>query len=181
MLIHQPPLNKQTGLFHVSEQPGIQLFEPRPSPSYFPGIKGDVVFAIDASLLHNYLLPRDCPRVTFYLNTETSGADKERFMGSTTASHVVVVESSWYKRIVETNLYCYELTADGFTLLDACAGYYICYQPVVPTSVTLVTDIIGELLCRNVELRFMPSLIQLANDVSKSSLNFSNIRMRNAK
>ncbi|QEC79545.1 DUF6886 family protein [Mucilaginibacter ginsenosidivorax] len=181
MLNYHPQLNKQSGLFHVSEQPGIQLFEPRPSPSYFSEIKGDVVFAIDASLLHNYLLPRNCPRVTFYLNAETLWADKERFMGSTTANHVVVVESGWYQRILEATLYCYQLPADGFTLLDACAGYYICYQPVVPTSVTPVNDIIGELLWRNVELRFTPSIIQLANDVSQSSLNFSNIRMRNAK
>lgn len=168
-------------LFHVSEQPGISLFEPRPSPSVFAAIKGGVVFAVTGGLLHNYLLPRDCPRVTWYVNAQTSAADKERFMGNTSAQHIITVESGWYQRIVETTLYCYEFPVSEFTLLDACAGYYISYQPVLPLSVTTVPNIMAELLNRNIELRFTPSLIQLADDVSRSTLSFSNIRMRNAQ
>jgi hypothetical protein len=77
-------------------------------------------------------------------------------------------------------LYCYELLNDGFTLLDECAGYYISYLPVIPLSVIPINDIMAELLSRNIELRFTPSLIKLADAVVKSSLNFSIIRMRNA-
>jgi hypothetical protein len=65
-------------------------------------------------------------------------------------------------------------------MIDECAGYYISYKSAAPLSVTLVDDIMAELLSRNVEVRFTPSLIQLADDISRSSLNFSNIRMRNA-
>ena len=54
-------------LFHISEEGGIDQFDPRPSPSFFAEIKGDVVFAISGKLLHNYLLPRDCPRVRISL------------------------------------------------------------------------------------------------------------------
>jgi hypothetical protein len=46
-------------LFHISEEPGIELFEPRVSEG-----RGPVVWAIDADRLRNYLLPRECPRVT---------------------------------------------------------------------------------------------------------------------
>lgn len=180
-LNHQDLSSSYNRLFHISEEPGIKLFEPRPSPSHFDGINGDVVFAITDDLLHNYLLPRDCPRVTWYAGDKTTDADKERFIGGSAANYIVVVESGWYQRIKETTLYCYEFPADNFTLIDECAGYYISYHPVVPISIKSISDIMTELLNRNIELRFTPSLIQLADVVSKSTLNFSLIRMRNAK
>lgn len=174
-------LNNYSRLFHISQEPGIELFEPRPSPSHFEGINRDVVFAITDDLLQNYLLPRDCPRVTWYAGPKTTNGDKERFMSNSAANHMIVVESGWYQRIRETILYCYEFPADNFDLIDQCAGYYICYHPVVPISVKPISDLVTELLNRNVELRFTPSLVQLADAVSKSTLNFSLIRMRNAK
>ena len=180
-LNHQDLSNNYSRLFHISEEPAIQLFEPRPSPSHFDGINGDVVFAIADDLLHNYLLPRDCPRVTWYTGPKTTDADKERFMDNSAANYIVVVESGWYQRIKETILYCYEFPADNFTLIDECAGYYISYHPVIPISVKPINDTMTELLNRNIELRFTPSLIPLADAVGKSTLNFSLIRMRNAK
>jgi hypothetical protein len=166
-------------LFHISEEPGIKIFEPRPSPSFFAEIKGDVVFAIEESLLHNYLLPRDCPRVTWYRAENTTPEDEAKFFGESAADFVVIVESGWYWRIKETKLYRYELPAEHFTLLDECAGYYISYRPVITVAVEPVGDIITELLSRNVELRFTPSLIKIAETVKQSSLNYSIIRMRN--
>ena len=46
--------------FHVCEESGIREFEPRTSEYTIE----PVVWAIDASRLRSYLLPRDCPRVT---------------------------------------------------------------------------------------------------------------------
>src|ERR1044071_6131127 len=79
-------------LFHVSEEPAIKLFEPRPS-KYVPD---PVVWAIDEARLHNYLMPRDCPRVTYYAGSETSSADVEQLLGSSSA--VVALESAWFSR-----------------------------------------------------------------------------------
>jgi hypothetical protein len=180
LLNHQDSSKNYNRLFHVSEEAGIQIFEPRPSPSFFKAITNDVVFAIDGKLLHNYLLPRDCPRVTYYATPATTDADKEKFIGVSNAAHIITIESGWYQRLKATTLYCYEFPAQGFIIIDECAGYYVSYSPVVPISVTPVTDIIAELLSRNIELRFTHSLMQLADAVSKSTLNFSNIRMRNA-
>lgn len=171
----------QPRLFHISEQPGISIFTPRPSPSHFDNIAGDVVFAISDQLLHNYLLPRDCPRVTFYASANTTDADKQKFMDNITAGHVIAVESGWYQQIKETTLYCYEFLRDDFMLIDECAGYYISYKPVVPTAVTVIDDIMAALLSRDVELRFIPLLTDIADAVRDSSLQFSLIRMRNAK
>ena len=178
---HQDSLKSSERLFHISEEPGIEIFEPRPSPSFFAEITGDVVFAIGDRLLHNYLLSRDCPRVTYYQTDKTTPEDKEKFFGESTADFVIIAESAWYERIKNTTLYCYQLPGADFTLLDECAGYYISYQPATPLDVRPVTDILAELLSRNVELRFTPSLINIAGAVSKSSLNFSIIRLRNAK
>ncbi|MDB5148622.1 MAG: hypothetical protein JWQ57_2642 [Mucilaginibacter sp.] len=177
MHLHSP----QPRLFHISEQPGISIFIPRPSPSHFENITGDVVFAINGQLLHNYLLPRDCPRVTFYAGANTTDDDKQKFMGNTTASHVIVVECGWYQQIKETTLYCYEFSPDNFMLIDECAGYYVSYKPTVPVAVTVIDDIMTALLSRDIELRFMPSLTDVADAVRNSSLQFSLIRMRNAR
>ena len=48
-------------LFHVSEDPTIARFEPRPVASPDSGVTGDAVWAVAESHLPNYLLPRDCP------------------------------------------------------------------------------------------------------------------------
>lgn len=160
-------------LFHVSEQPDIKLFEPLPSPSYYENINDRVVFAIGEKLLHNYLLPRDCPRVAYYLNPCTADADQEKFMGESTASYIINVPVNWYEQIAAARLFCYEFLPDSFTLLDECAGYYISYQTIAPLAVKPVNDCMAELRKRNVELRFSSNLITLAQEVSRSSLNFS--------
>src|SRR5262245_12729949 len=94
-------------LFHISDDPKIKIFEPRPAPFYPDMIMGKVVFSINNTMLHNYLLPRNCPRVTFYAGAQTTEADKCRFMGTSTARYVVCVESAWLPAIQRTTLYSY--------------------------------------------------------------------------
>lgn len=161
-------------LFHISEESGIERFEPR-----VPEGDGEpVVWAIDAARLRNYLLPRECPRVTYYAGRETTPADVERFLGSSQA--VVAVESGWLERLRSCRLYCYHLRPETFESLDECAGYFVSRVAVVPAFVEVFDDVIGELLRRGIELRFMPSLWSLHDAVAASTLQFSLIRMRNA-
>jgi hypothetical protein len=161
-------------LFHVSEESGIERFEPRPSPY----TDEPVVWAIDADRLRNYLLPRDCPRVTYYAGPDTTVADVERFLGPSPA--VVAVESAWLERLRSCRLYCYHLPPETFECLDECAGYFVSRQPVVPAQVQVVEDLLAALLGRGVELRFLPDLWPLRDAVVSSTLRFSLIRMRNA-
>lgn len=161
-------------LFHISEEPGIELFEPRPSDY----AAEPVVWAIDADRLHNYLVPRDCPRVTFYAGSETSAADVERFLGSSPA--VVAVESGWFERVRSCRLYCYHLPPETFECIDECASYFVSRVAVVPARIEVVDDPIAELLKRGIELRFVPDLWTLRDAVVASTLQFSIIRMRNA-
>jgi hypothetical protein len=167
-------------LFHISEDGGIDQFDPRPSPSFFTEVKGDVVFAISGQLLHNYLLPRDCPRVTYYAGPTTSPEDRQTFLGQSRATHVVAIEAGWFTRVNGTALYCYEFAPGNFTCLDEVAGYYISYEREMPVSRRRIDDIFGELLNGDVELRILPELWTLAGAVKDSSLSFSLIRMRNA-
>jgi hypothetical protein len=70
-------------LYHVSEEPGLAVFHPRPDPN---GKLGSVVWTIDYEHLPNYPLPRECPRVTFAVGPDTTDEDRARFFGSASAS-----------------------------------------------------------------------------------------------
>jgi hypothetical protein len=167
-------------LYHISEEQGIEIFEPRPSPQAYENIMNDTVFAINEEMLHNYLLPRDCPRVTYYSKPDSSKEDIKKFIGNNGYKYIINVEEGWLERIKRTTLYLYELPAEHFTLLDEDSGYYISYSPVKPVKVKIVNDILSELAGRDVKLRILPALKELAKEVSESSLQFSIIRMRNA-
>ncbi|MGO4294015.1 DUF6886 family protein [Chitinophaga sp. RAB17] len=168
-------------LYHISEDPRIKIFEPRPASFYPKHVLRHAVFAISGQLLHNYLLPRNCPRVTFYAGPDTTEKDRIRFMGNSTATYVVAVESAWLRHIQQAIIYCYEFPPDTFSLFDQCAGYYVSLVPVTPVSVRPIYNVMAEMLQQNVELRFMPSLTGLADAVKYSTLNFSLIRMQYAK
>ncbi|UCJ09799.1 hypothetical protein KTO58_11535 [Chitinophaga pendula] len=167
--------------YHISDNPRIKIFEPRAPMASQYRMLPDVVFAITGELLHNYLLPRDCPRVTYYIGPQTSAADRQYFFGHSTATYIVAVEAAWLKRIQQAIIYCYEFPPDNFYLLDKCAGYYISEKTVAPLQVKPIYNVMDEMLKRNVELRFMPSIISLASAVKDSSLNFSLIRMLYAR
>jgi hypothetical protein len=162
-------------LFHVSEEPGIELFEPRASEI----AAEPVVWAINDSHLHNYLLPRDCPRVTYYAGPQTTRGDVQQFLGLSRA--VVAVESDWFKRLQACRMFCYHLSPDTFESIDSCAGYFVSRVSVKTTRLEVFDDVIAELLRRHVELRFLPSLWSLRDAVVASTLQFSLIRMRNAR
>jgi hypothetical protein len=90
-------------LFHVSEEPSIAVFHPRPAP---PGssVSDRVVWAVDDAHLPNYLLPRACPRVTFRLSDKTSKHDRVRFFTSA-APHVVAISGDWFARAMSQRLF----------------------------------------------------------------------------
>ncbi|HEU5099260.1 MAG TPA: hypothetical protein VFU22_09585 [Roseiflexaceae bacterium] len=169
-------------LFHLSDDPGITRFEPRLPPSTSSsGIADPVVWAVGERLRHNYLLPRDCPRVTFYPSRDSDPADRARLMAGSNAGHVVAIETGWMPALRQGRLYQYELPPDSFLPVDVGAGYYVSREPVVPLGMVTIDDLLGELLACDVELRVMPSLWKLCDAVVASSLQFSCIRMRNAR
>ncbi len=161
-------------LFHVSEEPGIERFDPRPSPS----AGGAVVWAVNRERLRNYLLPRECPRVTFFAGPNASAMDVERFLGASPA--VIAVEAAWLDRIQATRLFVYSLPESTFECVDECAGYYHSKQSVTPTKVEIIDDLPAAIIATGAELRPVPSLWPLHDAILKSTLSYSIIRMCNA-
>jgi hypothetical protein len=167
-------------LFHVSEEPGIAIFKPRAVPSPDTGISGDAVWAIDEEHLPNYLVPRDCARVTFKAGPRTLERDITGFFDNTEARHMIVVEQAWLQRLMGTTLYVYEMPPAPFEQADANAGYYTSRHAVMPASVREVRDPIAEIMQRGCEIRLVPDLWPIRDGVMRSTLQYSIIRMRNA-
>lgn len=163
-------------IFHVSETTGIARFEPRADSE-----GRERVWAIGESRLHNYLLPRDCPRVTYYTNAATTPEDRSAFFCVSDAQSVVAIEQTWFAALRSTRLYVYEFDATDFVLEDAIAAYYVCPHAVTPIAERSIPDLPTELFERAIELRVLSCLWPLHDAVVESSLAFSIIRMRNAR
>jgi hypothetical protein len=163
-------------LYHISETPGIKKFTPKRSLRK----PKNLVWAISEDKLHNYLLPRNCPRVTFFPKQDSNPADINRLLGRSNVKAVIAIEKKWVSIIKKTTLYKYEFNSKDFVLEDECAGYYVSETTQKPISVTTINNILDELLKYNIELRILPSLWKIREGVIKSSLDFSIIRMRNA-
>lgn len=144
-------------LYHVSDRPGIVHFEPRLSASAATRHHGSVVWAVDEAHLHNYLLPRDCPRVTFHATSQSRPEDVERLVGSG-GGYVVAIEAARLPEVRRQRLHLYEFERHGFTTLDTSAGYYVSHRAVKPLSETVIDDLPAALRQRGVDLRVMPSL-----------------------
>ena len=122
-------------IWHISETSGIERFEPRPDSD-----GRERVWAIGESRLHNYLLPRDCPRVTFYAAATTSAADRARFFSVSDTESVVAIERGWLDRVRNTRLYLYQFAPDDFELTDAIAAYWISERTATPVERAVVDD-----------------------------------------
>lgn len=168
-------------LFHVSEEKHIHAFEPRiPTGNDLDKSVG-LVWAIDEKRLPNFLTPRDCPRVAYHIGKDTIEKDRQKFFTSSTVSHAVVIESKWFDLLKSTTLYLYEFDVDDFVLQDDVAGYYVAKTTQIPKAKYQLNDLMSELIKRNVEIRIVDNLWDIAEEVKKSTLNWSLCRMANAQ
>jgi hypothetical protein len=164
-------------LFHVSDRAGLTEFIPRPAT--LNAEVGPFVWAVDERHLPNYLVPRDCPRVTFGASPHTTDADRLRF-GLRNQTRIVVVEAAWLKRIASCELYLYLMPAERFVLHDTSAGYWVASEPVVAVGVDVVSDVASAIADLGGELRVVKRLWGLHDAIAASTLEFSMIRMRDA-
>jgi hypothetical protein len=168
-------------LYHVSEEAGIAVFEPRLPASTDSRVRDEVAWAIDEEHLPNYLLPRDCPRVTFGVSAHTTDENRGAYFGGSIGRRVVAIESAWRQRIRICRLFVYEMPPQEFQLVDRSAGYWVARKPVVPTAVTEVADCLTEIRKLGAEVRICDELWPLYDVVLCSTLDYSIIRMRNAR
>ena len=164
-------------LYHFSEDP-ITRFEPHvAATSVLPDA---YVWALHPDKRYIYLFPRDCPRVTYYIDGTTTEDDRQRFFAHTEATKVVAIETGWLQRLRETVLYRYEFAPDGFVSHHEGAGYWVSRQTVLPMRVEPVGDLLAALAATGAEVRVTPSLWPLYEAVVASTLGFSIVRFRNA-
>ena len=172
-------------LFHFSDDPEIERFEPRPVrvPSERPAgrewLNGPLVWAIDEWHAPMYLFPRDCPRVLIWPTAATTPADLALWWGGRDCRMVAHVEWGWFEALLRGRLYRYELPAKVFESLDD-AGMWVARETIAPIGLEVIDDLPKALQAHGVELRVMNDLLPLKG-VWSSSLHGSGIRLRNAR
>ena len=153
-------------LWHVSENPEIARFEPH-------------VWAVDTRHLPLYWFPRNCPRGTFWADPETTPEDAQRLLGG--SSRVHVIEEVWLDRMRTATVVAYRLPEEPFEPHPEVGGYWVSRSAVEPVAIEPVDDLVGRHERAAIELRVLPNIWPLWNDVAASTLEFSGMRLRNAQ
>lgn len=163
-------------LYHFSDNPNIKRFEPR-------RIYDEVVpkvWTIDEYHAPHYFFPRECPRVCIWPKEDTTESDLNTFFGMSDAKRMVAIETAWYDRVSKGHIYRYSFEPDDFEIHEPNAGYYISTRAVEPINIERIDDLVGSIIIQSIEFRVTPSLKPLKEQILKSSVNYSMIRMRNA-
>jgi hypothetical protein len=163
-------------LWHVSEDASIRRFEPHHRAEH--ALEEKLVWAVDTRHLPLYWFPRDCPRATFWAISRTSDADVERFLGGDRSRRVHVVGPEWLEPMRTTRVVAYRLPAERFGRWDR---FWISREPVEPLALVELGDLVERHGKAGIELRTEPELHRLWDEVFASSLDYSGIRLRNAK
>jgi RimJ/RimL family protein N-acetyltransferase len=177
-------------LFHFSEDPSIQVFEPRPvrvpsqRPPELDWLNGPLVWAVDDWHSPMFFFPRDCPRILLWKTPATTEGDLDRWWRGDRARRMQAhIEAAWLDRLRAAKLYRYTFEADPFEpVLDPAAGgpaYFVARAAVRPLEMTPVEDLVAALAAADVELHVMDDLLPF-NGAWESTVHFSGSRLRNA-
>jgi hypothetical protein len=164
-----------TELWHVSEDPDIEVFHPHHNEPH--ALDEPLVWAVDAIHQWLYWFPRDCPRACFYAKEDTSDEDVEDWLDGDRKRRVSAIESGWLERFRRARVYAYRLPAESFEPWDK---FFISRETVAPLELVELGDLLARHAEAGVELRIAPALYPLWDKVITSSLDFSGIRLRNA-
>jgi len=163
-------------LWHASENPSIERFEPHVSATAASPER--LVWAVDTRHFPMYWFPRDCPRGTFWATPKTSDEDAELLRGS---PRVHIVEHSWTDPMRTTRVFAYRFPETTFAEHPEVGGYWISRETVVPAEIVEVGDLVARHAAAGIELRVLDDLWSTWDRVAASSLEFSGIRLNNAK
>ena len=165
-------------LYHVSEDPNIAIFHPRPPKNEDLDPSVGLVWAVEEESLPFLLTPRDCPRVSYRPGAKTIRQDREQYFSSSGSAFVLIIEQGWLEKLQNTTLYLYEFDPADFALQYEVAGYYAAKTAQTPIACHVITDIMGELFRRNVEVRVVDNLWEMADRVQNSTVEWVLSRMR---
>jgi hypothetical protein len=94
---------------------------------------------------------------------------------------VHAIEWAWWERFREARVFLYLMPAATFKVHAAEAGYYTSRESVVPLRCIEIDDLIRKHAEAGIELRVMNELWTLWDRVTGSTLEYSGIRLRNAR
>jgi hypothetical protein len=165
-----------SALWHVSEDPAVEVFVPRRDERH--ALDEPLVWAVDTPHQWLYWFPRDCPRATWCAGADTSDEDVERWLDGDRGRRVAVIESRWLERMRTANVYAYRLPQETFEPWDK---FFVSRETVVPLELVELGDLLARHADAGNELRVAPALHPLWERVVETTLDYSGIRLRNAR
>jgi hypothetical protein len=162
-------------LWHVSENPSIDRFEPRRRPGH--SLDEELVWAVDTRHLPLYWFPRDCPRATFWARSATGAGDVGAFLRGDRRRRVHVVEPAWAESMRTARVFAYRLPEQTFERWDR---FWISRHAVEPVERIELGDLVVRHERAGIELRVEEDLLGLWERVTATTLDFSGIRLGNA-
>jgi hypothetical protein len=167
-------------VLHFSEHPTITRFVPHVAST--SSETEPYVWAVGPDRCPDYWFPRACPRAMAWTGPRTTDADRDRIVGAGGGERVHAIEYDWLDAIRTAELYAYRLPAAPFRSIGANAHALVADEPVTPLG---PPEPVGDLLALHAEagiqVRLLPNLWPFWNEVVASTMEWSGIRLRNAR
>ncbi|MFI6293896.1 DUF6886 family protein [Nonomuraea sp. NPDC050790] len=167
-------------VLHFSEDPTIKRFEPHVAKTSTQ--REPYVWAVGPERCPDYWFPRACPRAMAWKGPRTTERDAERIIGAGGGERVHAIEYAWLKAIMEVRLFAYRLPAGPFAPIGDpphAVVARVAVEPLGPPEP--VTDLFDLHEEAGIQLRVLDNLWPFWNEVTASTLEFSGIRLRNAR
>ncbi|MFI6993751.1 DUF6886 family protein [Nonomuraea wenchangensis] len=167
-------------VLHFSEDPTIVRFVPHVAVT--TSLAEPYVWAVGHERCPDYWFPRACPRAMAWVGPRTTEEDRVRIIGAGCGDRVHAVEYCWLQAMREVELFAYRLPEGEFRPIGDPPHAVVATVPVEPLGPPEPVGDLFELHERaGIQLRVLPNLWAFWNEVTASSLEFSGIRLRNAR
>ncbi len=166
-----------TELWHVSDDAGIRMFEPRADARH--ASPDALVWAVEGAHVSKYWFPRDCPRGAWWADEGTTDADVDRFLSGDRTREVHAIQSDWLDELRAARLVAYRLPSETFAPLDDPPFYWVSPVAVAPLERRELGDLLALHAEAGIELRVVPDLAALWAQVIASTCPFSGNRLSN--
>lgn len=167
-------------VLHFSEDPTITHFAPHVAPT--SRHSEAYVWAVGPDRCPDFWFPRACPRAMAWVGPRTTEHDAARILGAGCGPRVHAIEYGWLKPIMNVRLYAYRLPAGTFKPIGDPPTAMVSTVPVTPLG---PPEPVGDLLALHeeagIQLRVLDNLWPFWDEVITSTLEFSGIRLRNAR